>query len=110
MILYGTPAEQFVYSDNLTIRGSKGYGIFGDATGEGTVALRKFAPNFVFKNNVLIGADASQYPKENQYPASIDRVGFVNFEKGDYRLGPGSPYKGVGADWDKLNFSAKTPE
>jgi hypothetical protein len=110
MILYGTPAEQFVYSDNLTIRGSKGYGIFGDATGEGTVALRKFAPNFVFKNNVLIGADASQYPKENQYPASIDRVGFVNFEKGDYRLSPASPYKGVGANWDKLNFKAKTPE
>ena len=110
MILYGTPAEQFVYSDNLTIRGSKGYGVFGDATGEGTVALRKFAPNFVFRNNVLIGADASQYPKENQYPASIDRVGFVNFEKGDYRLSPASPYKGAGANWDKLNFKAKTPE
>src|SRR5215213_5562860 len=117
MILYGTPVQQFVYRDNLTIRGSKGYGVFGDATGEGTVALRKFAPDFVFRNNVLIGADASQYPKENQYPASIDQVGFVNFEKGDYRLGPGSPYKkastdsqAVGVDWDKLNLRAKTPE
>ena len=116
-IFYGIPAEKFVYRDNLTIRGSKGYGVFGDATGEGTVALKKFAPDAVFKNNVLIGADASLYPKENQYPASIDRVGFVNFEKGDYRLGPGSPYKkassdgqAVGVDWDKLNFSAKTPE
>ena len=117
MILYGTPAQQFVYRDNLTIRGSKGYGVFGDATGEGSVALKKFTPDFVFRNNVLIGADASQYPKENQYPASIDQVGFVNFEKGDYRLGPGSPYKkastdsqAVGVDWDKLNLRAKTPE
>jgi hypothetical protein len=110
MILYGTPAQQFVYLDNLTIRGSKGYGVFGDATGEGTVALRKFTPDFVFKGNVLIGADASQYPKENQFPASIDKLGFVNFEKGEYRLSPGSPYKGVGVDWDKLNFRAKTPE
>ncbi|HWF89014.1 MAG TPA: right-handed parallel beta-helix repeat-containing protein [Pyrinomonadaceae bacterium] len=116
-ILYGTPAQQFVYRDNLTIRGSKGYGVFGDATGEGNVALKKFVPDCVFKNNVLIGADAALYPKENQYPASIDQVGFVNFEKGDYRLGPGSPYKkaasdgqAVGVDWDKLNFSAKTVE
>jgi hypothetical protein len=110
MILYKTPAQQFVYTDNLTIRGSKGYGVFGDATGEGTVALRKYAPDVVFRNNVLIGANSSEYPKDNQYPSSIDRVGFVNYEKGDYRLSPNSPYKGVGADWDKLNFRAKTPE
>lgn len=110
MILYGIPAQKFVYSDNLTIRGSKGYGVFGDGTGEGTVALRKYAPDSVFRNNVLIGANASEYPKENQYPASIDRVGFVNFEKGEYRLSPNSPFKGIGADWAKLNFSARTPQ
>jgi hypothetical protein len=114
-ILYGTPAEKFVYRDNLTIRGSKGYGVFGDATGEGNVALKKFVPDGVFRNNVLIGADASLYPKENQFPSSIESVGFVNFEKGDYRLGPSSPYRkaasdgqAVGVDWDKLNFSAQT--
>ena len=91
--------------------------MFGDATGEGTSALKKFAPDYVFTNNVIVGADASTYPKDNQYPESIERVGFVNFDKGDYRLGPGSPYKTaasdgkpVGVDWDKLNFSAKTPE
>ena len=110
MTLYGTPSQKFVYTNNLTIRGSKGYGLVGDGFGEGTVALRKYAADAVFRNNVLIGAKASEYPKENQYPASVDRVGFVNFEKGDYRLSPGSPYKGIGADWDKLNFRAKTPE
>ena len=117
MTLYGTPVQQFVYRDNLTLRNSKGYGVFGDATGEGTVALRKFAPDFVFKNNVLALADGSLYPKENDFPASLERIGFVNFEKGDYRLAPSSPYKkgssdgqAVGCDWEKLNFSAKTPE
>jgi len=116
-ILYGTPAQQFVYRDNLTIRDAKGYGVFGDSLGEGVVALRKFTPDFVFKNNVLALADASLYPKDNFFPASLDRVGFVNFEKGDYRLAPSSPYrKGssdgqpIGCDWEKLNFSAKTPE
>jgi len=115
--LYGTPVQQFVYRDNLTISGSKGYGVFGDGTGEGTIALRKFAPDSVFKNNVIVGANASTYPKDNQYPASIDRVGFVNFEKGDYSLSAGSPYKkaasdgqAVGCDWDKLPFKTKTPE
>ena len=110
MTLYGTPSQKFVYTDNLTIRGSKGYGLVGDGFGEGTVALRKYAADGVFRNNVVIGAKASEYPKENQYPASVDRVGFVNFEKGEYRLSPGSPYKGVGADWDKLKFNAKTPQ
>ncbi|HEU4833261.1 MAG TPA: hypothetical protein VFS90_02560 [Pyrinomonadaceae bacterium] len=110
MTLYGSPSEKFVYTDNLTLRGSKGYGLVGDGFGEGTVALRKYAADGVFRNNVLIGTNPSEYPKENQYPASVDKVGFVNFEKGDYRLSPRSPFKGVGADWDKLNFSAKTPE
>jgi hypothetical protein len=117
MILYGTPAQQFVYRDNLTIRNASGYGVFGDATGEGMVALTKFAPDFDFKHNVLALADASLYPKENYFPASPERVSFVNFDKGDYRLAPSSPYKkassegqSVGCDWEKLNFSAKTAE
>lgn len=116
-IFYGIPVERFVYRDNLTVRSSKGYGVFGDATGEGTVALKKFARDYVFSNNVLVGADASLYPPENQFPASLEQVGLVNFDKGDYRLGPSSPYRktssdgrAVGVDWDKLNFSAKTPE
>jgi hypothetical protein len=116
-ILYGTPAQQFVYRDNLTIRGPNGYGVFGDSLGEGVVALRKFAPDFIFKNNVLALADGSLYSKDNYFPASIEKVGFVNFEKGDYRLAPASPYRkassegqAVGCDWEKLNFSAKTPE
>src|SRR5215208_1152401 len=116
-ILYGTPAQQFVYRDNLTIRDAKGYGVFGDSLGEGVVALRKFTPDFVFKNNVLALADASLYPKDNFFPASLDRVGFVNFEKGDYRLAPSSPFRKassdgqpLGCDWEKLNFSAKTAE
>jgi hypothetical protein len=116
-ILYGTPVQQLVYRDNLTIRAATGYGVFGDSLGEGVVALRKFAPDAVFKNNLLVLADGSLYPESNYFPASIDKVGFVNFEKGDYRLAPASPFRkassegqAVGCDWEKLNFSAKTPE
>jgi len=115
MILYGKPSQIFVYRNNLTIRGPKGYGVFGDGTGEGSVAL-KFTPNAVFQKNILAGADKSLYPKDNQYP-SPEKVGFVNFEKGDYRLAPSSPYaksasdgQPAGCDWTKLNFSAKPAE
>ena len=49
MTLYGTPSQKFVYTNNLTIRGSKGYGLVGDGFGEGTVALRKYAADGVFR-------------------------------------------------------------
>ena len=116
MILYGKPVQDFVYRDNLTIRGPKGYGVFGDSLGEGLPAMRKFIPRADFRKNVLAGADSSLYPKDNFFP-SPEKVGFVNFEKGDYRLAASSPYakagsdgQPVGCDWNKLNFSAKTPE
>ena len=117
IVLYGTPVQQLVYRDNLTIRQASGYGVFGDSLGEGVVALRKFAPEVVFKNNVLALAQGSLYPKDNYFPASIERVGFANFNKGDYRLTSVSPYnkassdgQPVGCDWAKLNFGAKTSE
>jgi hypothetical protein len=116
MTLYGTPVQEFVYRDNLTIRGPKGYGVFGDSLGEGLAAMRKFIPNAVFKNNILAGGDSSVYPKDNFFPP-LEKVGFVNFEKGDYRLVPSSPYakagsdgQPIGCDWSKLNFSAKPSE
>jgi hypothetical protein len=59
MTLYGSPSEKFVYTDNLTIRGSKGYGLVGDGIGEGNTALRHYAADCVFRNNVLIGTNPS---------------------------------------------------
>lgn len=116
-VLYGTPVQQFAYRDNLTIREAKGYGMFGDSLGEGLPALRKFTPDAIIKNNVLALADSSLYPRDNYFPSSIERVGFVNFAKGDYRLAPSSPYvkassdgQPVGADWNKLNFAARPAE
>jgi hypothetical protein len=74
-------------------------------------------PDGVVKYNVLYGAVWSLYTIVNQFPDSIEGVGFANFEKGDYRLSPSSPYKkaasdgqAVGVEWDKLNFSAQTPK
>jgi hypothetical protein len=92
MTLYGDPSPGFVYQKNVTIRDSKGYGVKGDATGEGTIALNTFAPSATFLENVIVGANASQYPAKNFYPASPTEVGFIDPTKGDFRLDPASRY------------------
>jgi hypothetical protein len=92
MTLHGDPSPNFVYEKNVTIRDSKGYGVKGDATGEGTIALSTFAPSATFRDNVIVGANASQYPAKNYYPASLTEVGFIDPSKGDFRLDPASRY------------------
>jgi hypothetical protein len=102
MMLYGDPSPGFVYKNNITVRDDKGYGVKGDASGEGNIALQQFTPSFSFVNNVIVGANASQYPPNNFYPASIGDVGFVAFDKGDFRLSPRSRFKQLGSDFELL--------
>ncbi|HKR14213.1 MAG TPA: hypothetical protein VJT15_19265 [Pyrinomonadaceae bacterium] len=109
MTLHGDQSPGFVYKNNVTVRDDKGYGVKGDASGEGTVALEAFTPGAQFVNNVIAGANASQYPGNNSYPSSLAEVGFAAAETGDYRLGPRSKYKQtgsqkapVGCDFDLL--------
>ena len=98
MSMHGEPSPGFVYTDNITNRGSSGYGIFGDGVGEGNAALGRYAPGATIRNNVIIGASANNYPRQNSYPASVSEVKFVDFEKGDYRLSPQSRFKGTASD------------
>ncbi|HEU4765787.1 MAG TPA: hypothetical protein VFS77_00395, partial [Pyrinomonadaceae bacterium] len=96
MTLHGDPSPGFVYKNNLTVRDSRGYGVKGDASGEGTVALAAFTPGAQFVNNVIVGANASLYPGNNSYPSSLSEVGLVNPEGGDFRLSPKSRYRAAG--------------
>jgi hypothetical protein len=102
MILHGDQSPGFVYERNITVRDSKGYGVKGDNTGEGTVALNLFTPGGVFRNNVIAGANASQYPPNNSYPSSMKDIGFENPEKGDFRLNARSRYRQAGVDFSRL--------
>ena len=111
MSLYGKPTEGFIYRYNLTLR--TGYGVKGDGTGEGVVALTKFSTRYEFVKNVIVGAKSSEYPQNNFYPASVEQVGFVDFAK-NYRLGPSSRFKklapkgkDIGADIDALGPAEK---
>ena len=105
MTLYGETSPGFVYQKNITVRGGKGYGVKGDATGEGTVALRQFTPGSIFRKNVIVGANASQYPSDNFYPASPGEVAFMGFESGDFRLNPRSRYSQAGDGGSSLGVN-----
>ena len=107
MMLHGEQSPGFVYKNNVTIRGEKGYGVKGDASGEGTVALGQFTPSYSFLNNVIVGARASMYPPNNFYPASVGDVGFMGVENEDFRLNPRSRFGQMGADFSRLPQPSK---
>lgn len=108
MTLYGKPTSgQFIYRYNLTVR--TGYGIKGDGTGEGSVALAAFSPNYVFLKNVIAGADSKDYPADNYYPSSVEQIGLTDSTNGNYRLNAKSKFKklapngkDIGCDIDAL--------
>ena len=109
MTLHGEPSPGFIYQNNITVRDANGYGVKGDATGEGTIALSQFTPSYSFRNNIIVGANSSQYPANNFYPSQVSEVGFTSIEKGDFRLHPRSRYKqphgqaaSLGCDFDLL--------
>jgi hypothetical protein len=97
-VLYadGVPHHGFVYRNNLSPKGA--YGVLGSGSGEGRATLATVFPGAVFVKNVVAGAVATLYPPDNFFPASLDKIGFVNAGAGDYRLGPASPYRKAGTD------------
>lgn len=102
MTLHGDPSPGFVYENNITVRNDNGYGVMGDATGEGIIGLNKFTPSYIFRNNVIAGATPSRYPPNNFYPSSMSEIGFMSPEKGDFRLNPQSRYRRAGTQGASL--------
>ena len=104
----GSPTSALVIRDNLFSRGT--YGVFGSNKGEGTSALSYYAPDGVFRGNIIVAAPATKYPTSNYYPTSSLTVGMTDYATGDYTLNSSSPYyagstDGIppGADVDALN-------
>jgi hypothetical protein len=107
---HSQPMPQFSFANNLMGRGN--YGVTGDAVGEGTVALDKYAPAWTFAGNVvgdMPSGTVARYPSGNFYPPDLNDSKFVDRVGGNYRLDASSPYKGKatdgmdpGADFDTL--------
>jgi hypothetical protein len=74
------------------------YGVIGSDTGVGLSTLRRWWKSYVFKKNVIVGGQASNYPPDNYFINSFSEVGFMDMAKGDYRLSSSSSYRNAGAD------------
>jgi hypothetical protein len=86
-----------VFRDNL-IRHND-YGVIGADRGVGTDTLQGFFPDGVFEFNAIAGGDATRYPKGNTFVAEADfNAAFVDAAGGDYRLKPGSRFRGAASD------------
>jgi hypothetical protein len=91
-----TPNEPFVFENNLVLHNR--YGMIGSGTAAGRPTLDRYFPHAVIKGNVFVGGPAASYPTDNFFPTSIDSVGFVDRQRGDYRLAASSPYKRLASD------------
>jgi hypothetical protein len=90
------PNEPFVFQNNLVLHNR--YGVIGSGTASGRPTLDRYFPRGVVKRNVFVGGPAAAYPPDNFFPSSLDMVGFVDRQRGDYRLAPSSPFKRAASD------------
>ena len=74
------------------------YGIKGSGTASGNATLARYYPGAQVHRNVFTGGNASTYPVDNFYPASVTAVGFVDLAGGNYRLTAASPYANAATD------------
>src|SRR5207302_8194715 len=99
----GNKSDQFDFRDNVFSAGR--YGFKGSGTAEGTGTLDGHFTNYTFTNNAIIGSTGT-YPAGNFFPSNNAAVGFVNFAGGDYALGAGSPFEGLGANFAGIAAAA----
>ncbi|HYE94131.1 MAG TPA: hypothetical protein VEA38_24070 [Terriglobales bacterium] len=101
----GEPHTGFVFRNNVTLEGQ--YGIKGSGAAVGEPTLRVFFPGARVEGNVFIGR-AGGYAGKNAVVSALKDAGFADAERGDWRLRPGSRFKGSangrdpGADLDAL--------
>ncbi len=85
--------EQLTFVNNLTYHND--YGVKGDGTGIGSVALAAFVPNLLWTHNVLAGGASFNYPSVTWLPTVAEHE--AQFDP-DYTLKLNSLYRNLGND------------
>ena len=107
------PNIRFIFRNNILRHND--YGIFGSGLGIGNSTITKYFPASIITGNVMVKEvnaprnAESLYPAGNFFPESMQAVGFVDYERGNYRLRPGSRFHATategadpGANFDQL--------
>ena len=99
MLLSGgdhAPHTGFVFQDNIVVHNRNG--IIGSGTAPGRPSLDRYFPGALVRRNLIVGGRPGQYPSGNFFPASVEQVGFVSPQDGNYRLAASSSYRHAGPD------------
>jgi len=94
----GPAHTNFAFRNNITLHGD--YGIKGSGVAAGEPTLRALFPGARVDGNVFIGRDVAPYPPGNAAVGSVKDVGFVDVDRHDWRLRPGSRFKGAAGGRD----------
>lgn len=102
---YGKPIKNFIFRSNIIAHNEYGF------TGEGNVGKNTLAahfPNSDITYNAVVGANAGIFNGKNSYPANWNTVGFIDFNKGNYRLGPKSNLQTAGFGGKSVGANLET--
>jgi Right handed beta helix region len=88
----GPPHTSFVFRNNIISNGD--YGIKASGVAAGDPTLRAVFPNATVEGNVFIGRSVTNYPPRNVVVSGMSDAGFTDPERRDWRLRPGSRFKG----------------
>ena len=93
---------QLVMLDSLTHHGRDGYGIWGEDSGSGTVALTRHTLGYDVRRNVIAGENGwgVSYPADTLQPSYVEHE--AQFIQPDYLLVENSPYRGAATDGSDL--------
>ncbi len=90
------PSKGFIFRNNLFPHNE--YGVKGDNRGPGNDTINTYFANSLFKKNVIVGGRAENFPADNYFPPSFDKVFFVDLSGRDFHLASTSPYKNAGTN------------
>jgi hypothetical protein len=111
VVFDGPPVKRLVMHSNLFQAGP--YGVHGSDAGSGNGTLKRYAPDAVFRRNVIVGGDCSSFSGETVCPDRMTDVGFVSALKGNFRAGMGALRNraldggDIGADIDRVEEATR---
>ena len=97
----GPPILEFRFTNNIVRHNA--YGIIGANRAPGNDTIGAYFPAADIEHNVIADAPAGRYPRDNYYPSQSEfRSQFVDYDGGDYRLRPTSPWWSYGTNGTAL--------
>lgn len=67
------PHTGFVFRNNVVLAGP--HGISGSGMAHGAAAVDHYFPGAIIRRNLIVGGDATGFPGDNAFPATINEVG-----------------------------------